>query len=744
MANPSPSPNSARPEPDLTPASASGISPRPSGPAAWARGTWFRLREFAGAAGNATYLWPRWIVLRAVGVVFLYVFAGILREGQALIGPHGIAPLGEFFTQLHQSFPHALEAFIRAPSLFWFGTSAGMIWFLAWAGFVAALALVLNLWPRLALFACWAIFVSFVSTWRVFSAAQLDRLMLEAALLLIPFAPAGLRPGLGASSPPRPIALLMVRWLLFRVMFEAGLVKLTSGDPHWRNFTAMEVMYETSPFPTIFGYLDHWLPHAYHIFEIVLTFVAELLAPVLAVFGGRRGRWFAFWTWFALQAGIQITSNFGWLNVAAIGLGLLLFDDQMLVAAAARLRLRKLGAHLAATAATSSARAIGAFRLHGLRVVLWFHFYLTLFFLAKACGVVVDNLPYALTWPVHQLWEFRSANGYFLYASFDPIRYQVEFEGSNDGGQTWRAYPFRYIPQREDRVSPFIAPWYARFEATVQILGWTGRKSPLMPAVAAHLLTRNPDVMRLFERDPFPDRPPTLIRMRGYRLTFTAPAEHRRTGMYWHKEPAGTYLPMLYLDENGQVTEADLSPADEALRAKDYPTAFSAYEQQYQMGNLEAGFRLAEMYLRGLGTTADPARAHALTLELARAGEVQAECNLGVNLEYGRGVAPDYAQAVTWYRRATRHGSLAALFSLGVMHVNDRILPRDDVEGLTLLLEAENRALLGTDPAAGFILERQPAAAKRLMERMSPADIAKAKRHAADRSRTPVPAAEPE
>ena len=416
----------------------------------------------------------------------------------------------------------------------------------------------------------------------------------------------------------------------------------------------------------------------------------------------------------------------------------------MLIAAAARLRLRNLGAHLAATAAASSTRGIGAFRLHGLRVVLWFHFYLTLFFFAKACGVVVDNLPYALTWPVHQLWEFRSANGYFLYASFDPIRYQVEFEGSNDGGLTWRLYPFRYIPQREDRVSPFIAPWYARFEATVQILGWTGKKSPLMPAVAAQLLARNPDVMRLFERDPFPDRPPTLIRMRGYRLTFTDPAEHRRTGLYWHKEPAGTYLPMLYLDENGQVTQADLGPADEALRAKDYPTAFAAYEQQYQLGNLEAGFRLGEMYLRGLGTPPDPIRSHAINTDLARAGEVQAEYNLGVDLEYGRGVAVDYAQAATWYRRAARHGSLAALFSLGVMHINDRILPRDDVEGLTLLLEAESRAMSGSDPATGFILEHQPAAAKRLQERMNATDIAKARQRAADRSRTPVPAGESE
>lgn len=710
--------------------------------AGFAGKAWWRIKEFSGAAGNATYLWPRWIVLRAVGIVYLFVFGGILREGQALVGPHGIAPLGEFFAKLHQAIPNSLEAFMRAPSLFWISTDGGMVTLLSWAGLVAAVAVVLNLWPRMALFSCWLIFVSFVSTWRVFSPAQLDRLMLETALLCIPFAPAGFRPGLGAASPPRPIAVLMVRWLLFRVMFESGLVKLTSGDPHWRNFTAMEVMYETSPFPTIFGYLDHQLPHAYHLFEIALTFLAELVAPIVAVFGGRRGRWFAFWAWLAFQAGIQLTSNFGWLNTAAFGLGFLLFDDQMLIAAAERLRLRKLGVFLAARAVQST-RAIGAFRLHGLRVALWAHFYLTLFFFAKACGVMVDNLPYALTWPVHQLWEFRSANGYYLYATFDPVRYQVEFEGSNDGGRTWRTYPFRYIPQREDRVSPFIAPWFARFEATVQILGWNGRKSPLMPAVAGHLLARDEAVMNLFASDPFPDRPPTAVRMRGYRLTFVDPATHRRTGLFWHKEPAGNYLPMLYLDENGQVIEASLAPADDALRNHDYPAARVGYEQLFQMGNLEAGFRLADMYLKGLGTAADPAHAFGLYTALVSEGEVMAEYDLGACYEYGWGVSIDYAKAATWYRLAARHRSLPALYSLGALHAQDRILPRDDVEGLALLLEASARAM-GDDPAGSFVLEHEPAQAKRLMDRMSPADIAKARQLAADGAKSAIPTGKPE
>ena len=726
-----------------TPSAGPGSSPGPASAAAgWLATSWQYAREFGGF-GGATMLWPRWIVLRAVGIVYLFVFAGILHEGQALVGPRGIAPLGEFFTALHQAFPFTPEAIIRAPSLFWFGTGATAITVLTWAGLLAAMALVLNLWPRMALACCWLIFVSFVTTWRVFTAAQLDRLMLETALLLIPLAPAGFRPGLGAASPPRPIATLMVRWLLFRVMFEAGLVKLVAGDPHWRNWSAMEVMYETSPFPTIFGYLDFHLPRAYHVFEIVLTFAAELAAPVLAVFGGRRGRWFAFWSWLALQVGIQLTSNFGWLNTAAVGLGVLLLDDPMLLAGVAWLRLQALGGWLAKQVTVPAVRAARGFRLHGLRVALWAHFYLTLFFLAKACGVPMDRVPYALTWPVHLLWEFRSANGYYLYASFDPVRYQVEFEGSNDGGRTWRTYEYRYMPQREDRLSPFLAPWFARFEATVEISGWVGKKSPLMPAVAAHLLACDADVVGLFQRDPFPDTPPTLLRMRGYRLAFTDRATQQRTGNYWHKEPAGNYLPMLMLDETGQVVASNLAAADEALRAGDRAAAVRILEQQYQQGNFEAGFRLADLLLQGQGTAADPARAFAIFTTLAQEGEVLAEHNLGVCHEFGNGVPVDYAQAEAWYRRAAHHGSLPALYSLGAMHAADRIRPRNDVEGLALLIEASARAI-GEDPASRYILEHQPAQMKRLKERMSAAAITQAKQRAAARAQTALPVGQPE
>ena len=696
-------------------------------PSRWRASPWRFIREFSGLTGDATFLWPRWLVLRAVGFVYLFVFSGIIIEGRALLAPGGIVPLAEFFQQLREKFPGPLDAFTEAPSLFWLSAQPAMISLLAWSGFIAAVALFLNIWPRVALATCWVCFLSFASTWRVFSPAQLDNLMLEVALLCIPFAPAGLRPGLGAASPPRPIALLMVRWLLFRVMFESGIVKLVAGDPRWRDFTAMEVMYETSPLPTILGYWDHHLPHAWHLGEIALTFAAELAAPLAALFGGRRGRWFAFFAWTALQTGIQLTSNFGWLNTASLGLGLLLLDDRMLAAAAARLRLPRLATFLSIRAVPLPPPPLRPAASYALRAALGVHFAFSLVFLAKACGVRPEAMPGAVAGAVQRISGFRSVNEFSLYAAFDPVRYQVEFEGSNDGGRTWRSYEYRHLPQRPDEIADFFAPRFGRFEATLQIVVWNGRKAPLIPVVASHLLARNPAVVALFRRDPFPDRPATIVRMRGYRFTFTGPETYRRTGDFWRKEFAGDYHPAIYLNDRGEMAEFSLAAVDEALRAGNAGGAFELCSRQFQLGNLDAGFRLAEMFARGIGVPPQPAQALAVLNDLAARGEVGAMHNLGACSEFGVGGPVDYARAAAAYRTAADRGYLLSLYSLGALHAQDRIRPRDDIAGLSFLLDAIARAK-GNDPGSRFVREDRAGNVNRLRERMSPAAIAEAER----------------
>ena len=694
--------------------------------ARWVARVWRQLGEFAAVGGEATYLWPRWLVLRAVGIVYIFVFAGIIVESRAMIGPAGVFPLVTYLAVIKQLIPGTIARLLGAPSLFWFSAGPGMITALEWLGLAAAVALVLNLWPRMALGVCWLVFLSFVVTWAGFSPAQLDRLMLETALLCIPFAPPGVRPGLGADSPPRPIAVFMMRWLLFRVMFESGVVKLLSADPHWRNLTAMDVMYETAPSPTIFGYWAHQLPHVYHVFEIAFTFAAELLAPLLAVFGGRRGRWWAWLIWTALQVGIQLTCNFGWLNTAALGLGLLLLDDQLIATAVARLAPGAGRLFSAAGTARPLPRVVGAWRLHLLRTALGVHFCLTVVYFAKICGLPVEAAPALISAPVEALVELRSANGYSLYAYFDSGHYQVDFEGSNDGGKIWRSYAYRHLPQRVDRIPSFLAPWFARFEATIQIESWNQGNGPVLPLVARRLLARSPDVLDRFERDPFPDRPPTIIRIRRYRLAFTDLATHRRTGRYWSKEFAGDYLPALYLTEQGNIAQFSLKEADAALKEGNAAAAFASYERQYQLGNLEAGFRLVDVYAQGLGGPPQPEKAFALLSDLADRGEIGALHNLGACYEYGVGVSVDYSKAAALYRRAAEHGSLLSIYARGTLSASDRLVPRDDIEGLSLLLRAAERT--DGDPALiAFIRENQPAQVKQMMERMSPADIAQAR-----------------
>lgn len=711
----------------------SGTGCEGTAPVATTASPWTRPRthfvEFA-TGGGAAHLWSRWLVLRAVGLVYVFVFAGIVVEGKAILGPTGLAPAASLFRTLASH--SAIDAFFRAPTLLWLNSSAAMITALGWIGVAAAVALVMNLWPRLALSVCWLAFLSFVGAWGEFTPAQLDSLMLEAALLCIPFAPAGVRPGLGASSPPHPITIFMMRWLLFRVMFGSGVVKIVSEDPHWRNLTAMDVMYETSPSPTYLGYWIHQMPRAYHVLEIAFTFVAEIVAPLLAVLGGRRGRWWAFVIWTTFQIGIQLTCNFGWLNTAAIGLGFLLLDDQIIAAAASKLRGRGVCPALAARPDPDRSPSKGAPARYGLRAALGLHFSLTLYYFALNSGLPQTVIPPSLASAMKSVSSLRSANGYYLYAYFHPAHLMVEFEGSNDRGRTWRTYQYRHLPQSVDRAPHFTAPWFPRFENTVFMESGREGKISVIPATAIKLLLRQPEVMARFAGDPFADRPPNVVRMRRYRFTFSDVPTYRRTGHYWRKEYVGDYLSAICLLENGQTAQFDLTEAEAETKAGNYPLARAIFEAQFQRGNLDAGYRLADLYAQGLGGRSEPARAFALLSDLADRGEPTAVHNIGMCHEYGVGVPIDYARAAAAYRRAANDGNVLSMLALGALSARDGIAPPDDVEGLSWLFSAANKAT-GEGPVSRRIREQQPAQAKRLMDRMTPADIANSRARAASR-----------
>jgi TPR repeat protein len=306
-----------------------------------------------------------------------------------------------------------------------------------------------------------------------------------------------------------------------------------------------------------------------------------------------------------------------------------------------------------------------------LAAALWAHLSLTVVFFAAVVRVPVEGGRWAATLrPLQAVAEgWHSANAYTLYANLLPWRFAVEFSGSNDGGRTWRPWEFRYQPQREDRIGGFVAPWYARFEATLQAQATTAVPSDLLfSLVAAHLIARSPEVMALFPNDPFPDRPPGLVRIRGYKMSFTKQAARRETGHYWRREETGDFRPMMYRNEDGRILAA-ATPTEElrALAIQGNPAAQSQYGLQLASGN---------------GIPKDLAGAVKWCRLAAEQGDATGQFFLGLSHLSGEGLAQDNSAAAHWFRRAAEQGLGMAQLDLAMLLLRGEGIPRDEQEAL--------------------------------------------------------------
>jgi hypothetical protein len=157
------------------------------------------------------------------------------------------------------------------------------------------------------------------------------------------------------------------------------------------------------------------------------------------------------------------------------------------------------------------------------------------------------------TAPVAILEPFRIANQYGLFAVMTRGRYEIEFQGSQDG-QSWLAYPFRNKPQDPTKPPGIYAPYQPRFDWNLWFasLG-TWREYPIVPSTEERLLSNAPDVLALFAGNPFPNRPPQQVRAVIWQYWFTSLAEKRATGLWWQRQLLGLYAPTLALGPDGKI-----------------------------------------------------------------------------------------------------------------------------------------------------------------------------------------------
>ena len=495
----------------------------------------YALRWLAGFSSER--LIARWMFLRALGLVYFSAFFALLFKLRGLIGTQGILPAADY---LQQARSLGALRFWYVPSLLWLSSSDRMLMALCWAGLIAALLLAANVWPRAMLGVCFVCFLSFVSAAQDFSGYQSDGMLLEAGFLSLFIAPGGLLPGWGARQPPPRAAVLLLLWEWFRIYFESGVVKLASGDPTWRNLTAMYEYYQNGPLPTWVGwYLQH-LPHGFNIATAVATLLMELVLVWMSLLPG-RWRVACFFIVTAWQIGVIATANYAFLNYLVLALAVLLLDDARLlrlVPQRSRSGLTALGGH---DGSSQRQGVLAGVRLTVTAVALTWIFYATLVPLVQMFWAAAP-LPEA---PVAALDPFRIANQYGLFAVMTPHRYEIEFQGSNDG-QTWTAYPFRYKPQNPVIAPGIYAPYQPRFDWNLWFasLGpW--QQSPFVVRTEELLLQNDRPVLSLFAGNPFGDAPPRYVRTVLWQYWFSTPEQKRTQGLWWRRQLLGTFAPTL-------------------------------------------------------------------------------------------------------------------------------------------------------------------------------------------------------
>jgi len=506
------------------------------------------------------HLWPRWIFLRALGVIYFSAFYSLLFQIKGLLGPAGILPASDYLQAVSAAI-HSQRLWF-APTLFWLGSGDRALMIVCATGLVASVLVFVNISPRASLVVAFVCFLSFVSTAQDFSGYQSDGMLLEAGFISLLFAPPGFFPGLGRANPASRASLYLLRWEWFRIYFESGVAKMGSGDYSWRHFTAMDDYYQNAPLPTWIGWYVGHFPHWFHASAVFYTLAIELVLVWMVFLPHRRFRLALFWIVAPFEISIILTGNYAFLNYIVFFLGFLLLDDRFvewLVPLRIRRSIDRTAAPLSGSAAPSENwRALWRRRFAPVRMAI----------AGISLGVVFYAATAWLIWTfepssplgqfvVQRLEPFRIANRYGLFAVMTHARYEIEFQGSSDG-ETWIAYPFRYKPQDLSEPPGIYAPYQPRFEWNLwfaSLGSWTEYRFVVW--TEERLLASEPDVLALFRRNPFPGAPPTRIRAVIYQYWFTDLKTKRDQGLWWRRELLGNYAPSLEREPDGKVVMLD-------------------------------------------------------------------------------------------------------------------------------------------------------------------------------------------
>lgn len=470
------------------------------------------------------FAFAREVLQHGIAALYLIAFISTLNQFRPLLGEHGLLPASELLSWARSS---ARGRRMLRPTVFRFlRYSDRRMGALCVAGIVVSAALVAGLpqlgppWaPMICFLAVWLGYMSIVSIGQTFYGFGWEMLLLEAGFLAAFLG--------SADQPPATAIVVLFWWLLFRLEFGAGMIKIRGGR-EWRDLTALMYHHETQPMPGPLSRQAHLLPPWFHRLEALGNHVAQLIVPWFLV-APILGLWttspvpeivgvVAACVVLVTQAWLVITGNFAWLNAATI---VLAFSAVAWPGAAVAWR----GADAASAAD------------------------LPLPWLVVTSVVAAGYA--AISWPAarnltarRQLmnaafnrWQLANAYGAFGTVTTERVEIVVEATRDDDpDAATWVEYAFRGKPGEVHRIPRQIAPYHLRLDWLMWFLPLGGTREDWFAVFLVRLLEADRATLRLLSRDPFDGVRPAWVRAVSYRYRFSTRAEFARTGARWVRE----------------------------------------------------------------------------------------------------------------------------------------------------------------------------------------------------------------
>uniref|UniRef100_A0A8C5TTQ4 Lipase maturation factor n=1 Tax=Malurus cyaneus samueli TaxID=2593467 RepID=A0A8C5TTQ4_9PASS len=485
-----------------------------------------------------TFWLTRIVLLRSIAFLYSVAFLVALHQNKQLIGTKGLLPCKLYLQDIQRYFKGkiGLDALSYAPTVLWFLDWSDMdsvLDGLALAGLAGAGFVLVTGCANMVLMALlWLLYLSLVN-------------LLETGFLGIFLCPLWSLSRLPQGSPPSRIVIWAFRWLIFRIMLGAGLIKIR-GDRCWRELTCMDYHYETQPVPSPISYFMHRSPWWFHRFETLVNHFIELVVPFFLLLGRRMCILHGLLQ-ILFQVLLIISGNLSFLNWLTMVPSLACFDDASLgLLFGARLKERVARMELLGT--RPERLSLGSC----IRRVLNISLGLLITYLSVP---VVLNLLSSRQVMNTSFNPLRIVNTYGAFGSITKERTEVILQGTasldpNDPAAVWEEFEFKCKPGDLRRRPCLISPYHYRLDWLMWFAAFqTYEQNEWIIHLAGKLLAQEEETLSLLATNPFAGRePPRWIRGEHFRYKFSQPGgKHASDGKWWIRRRIGPYFPPVNL-----------------------------------------------------------------------------------------------------------------------------------------------------------------------------------------------------